>query len=179
MSGKTPRARRQGRVASAAVVRLAGDAIIATIEIAAPPERVFRALTDPSELRHWWGSPESYRVTDWQADVRVGGEWHCSGSGARGGSFSVHGKFLELDPPRRLAYTWNPSWIKAPETTVAYRFTALDQGVRTRVEVRHSGFAGATAAREDHRAGWPSVLSSLRDWSEADPLTNHPLSKEV
>ena len=31
------------------------DAIVAEIEVAAPPERVFAALIDPKQLMQWWG----------------------------------------------------------------------------------------------------------------------------
>jgi uncharacterized protein YndB with AHSA1/START domain len=51
-----------------------GDTILATIDVAIPPERVFRALTT-DEVERWWGSPDTYRVTDWAADLRVGGRW--------------------------------------------------------------------------------------------------------
>lgn len=49
------------------------DAIVQEIEIAASPERVFQALTDPEELKAWWGAEGVYRVTLWTADLRVGG----------------------------------------------------------------------------------------------------------
>lgn len=32
-----------------------GDAVIGEILIAAPPERIFEALTDPTQLMQWWG----------------------------------------------------------------------------------------------------------------------------
>jgi uncharacterized protein YndB with AHSA1/START domain len=31
------------------------DAIVTEVEIAAPPERLFTALTDPKQLVRWWG----------------------------------------------------------------------------------------------------------------------------
>jgi uncharacterized protein YndB with AHSA1/START domain len=34
-----------------------GGIILAEVEIAAPPERVFRALTQSDEIVRWWGSP--------------------------------------------------------------------------------------------------------------------------
>ena len=48
------------------------DAIASEIQIAAPPERVFRALTDAGELQRWFGSPEC-PLKFWQMDARVGG----------------------------------------------------------------------------------------------------------
>ena len=39
-----------------------GGIILAEVEIAAPPERVFRALTQSDEIVRWWGSPDAYRT---------------------------------------------------------------------------------------------------------------------
>jgi uncharacterized protein YndB with AHSA1/START domain len=46
------------------------DAVISEIDIAAPPERVFRAITDPEEVRR--RSPE---LDFFEMDTRVGGRW--------------------------------------------------------------------------------------------------------
>jgi hypothetical protein len=44
--------------------------IIVTAEVAAPPERVFRALiTD--EVERWWSHPDFYRSTDRTTDLRA------------------------------------------------------------------------------------------------------------
>jgi len=34
------------------------DEIVSEIQIAAPPERVFKALTDAGELKQWFSSPD-------------------------------------------------------------------------------------------------------------------------
>ena len=54
------------------VADLTAGVILATVEIRAPIERVFRALTDPNELVRWWGSADTYRTEEWTADLRVG-----------------------------------------------------------------------------------------------------------
>jgi len=51
-----------------------GGTIIATADVAASPERVFRALTT-DEVERWWGHPDFYRQTRWRADLRVCGQW--------------------------------------------------------------------------------------------------------
>jgi hypothetical protein len=50
--------------------------IKAEIEIAASPERVFRALTDPTELAAWWGDSMMYRTYDWQMAYPVKSRYH-------------------------------------------------------------------------------------------------------
>ena len=44
-------------------------------DIAAKPEAVFKALTDPAELAQWWGAEGIYRTERWSVDLRQGGKW--------------------------------------------------------------------------------------------------------
>jgi len=43
----------------------------------------------------WWGSPDTYRTTEYTADVRPGGRWRAGGVGADGSAFSVEGEFRD------------------------------------------------------------------------------------
>jgi uncharacterized protein YndB with AHSA1/START domain len=54
------------------------DAVVAEVFIAAPPERVFQAITDPNQMPLWWGQQGLYRVTAWKADLRPGGKWQSA-----------------------------------------------------------------------------------------------------
>lgn len=145
-------------------VRIEGEVIVGEVEIAAGPEAVFRALTEPERLRSWWGSKETYRIEEWRSELRPGGAWESRGIDSTGGPFSVHGVFLAIEPPRRLVYTWNPSWAEGPETTVSYELVPTDHG--TLVRVRHDGFGSADAFRKSHLEGWPAVLGWLRTHAE-------------
>ena len=49
------------------------DAVSQEIEIAAPPERIFPALTDPKQLFAWWGKEPSVELQEFQMDARGGG----------------------------------------------------------------------------------------------------------
>jgi len=133
--------------------------LLATIDIAAPPERVFRAVTS-EELPLWWGSDDLYRTTEWSGDVRPGGSWRTAGVGRDGKPFSVHGEFLEVDPPHRLVQTWLYDWDPAANvTTITWRFEPIPGG--TRVLVRHEGFGSAHEACANHASGWEHVLGWL------------------
>jgi uncharacterized protein YndB with AHSA1/START domain len=55
------------------------DTIEAEIFVAAPPERVFQALTDPSQMPRWWGQEGMYRITECKTDLRPGGKWSSVG----------------------------------------------------------------------------------------------------
>lgn len=145
-----------------AVADVKGGSIVATVEIAATPERVFRALMSP-EVARWWGAEGLYRVTGWTADLRVGGAWVASGKDTDGKEFQVKGKILELDPPHRVVKTWSYDWDGGgEETTLTYQLEPIKAG--TRVKVLHTGFGDRKAACEDHAKGWERVLGWLGDY---------------
>ena len=120
------------------------DAVRAAIEIAAPPERVFEALTDPAQLAAWWGSEETHRAHDWQADVQPGGRWEARTTDAAGREGTLGGEYRVVDPPRVLEHTWEASWDEAP-TIVRFELAPARVGgvSGTRVTVTHTSFEGA------------------------------------
>ena len=71
--------------------------MVGEIFIAAPPERVFQAITDPKQAPLWWGQKGMYRITEWKGDVRPGGKWSSAGIGDDGTKFRVDGEYLEVD----------------------------------------------------------------------------------
>lgn len=141
-----------------AVADLGRGAIVASVEIAVVPERVFRALSS-EEIVRWWGSPEAYRTTRWTGEVRVGGAWRAEGTAIDGDAFRVEGTYLEVDPPRRLVQTWRPSWGDRGETTLTYELEPIAGG--TRLRVRHEGFVPHSEACAGHAQGWERVLGWL------------------
>src|SRR5262249_36528436 len=137
----------QRKRAARAVADLEQGVVLARVDIAVPPERVFRALTT-EELTKWWGADEMYRTTKFSIDLRPGGRGRTEGKGADGSAFHVEGEVLEVDPPHRLVQTWKPSWEEGAPTTITYALEATPTG--TKVTVRHSGFAGRAQSCEGH-----------------------------
>lgn len=144
------------------VADVTAGVIHASVEIAAPPERVFRALTDGDEVVRWWGSPDTYRIDEFKADLRVGGRWYSRGHAVDGKPFQTEGEFLEVDPPRVLSQTWNPDWAPGLKTTLTYRLDPIPGG--TRLTVRHEGFGAHREAFEGHTRGWERVLGFLNGY---------------
>jgi len=159
-----------------------GDIVVADIEIAAPPERVFRALVDPGELGAWWQRASVGLTTRWTLEARRGGAWRAEGRDDACGPWMLHGRVVTFDPPRALAYTWNeridPAYRESlpVETLVRYDLTATPAG--TRVTVTHSGFPVPSAIRDGYANGWPEVLdllaAHLDDLTRRDPTTRPP-----
>src|ERR1700688_4902590 len=81
------------------------DVVLAEIFIAAPPARVFEAITDRKQRAQWWGMKGLFRVTDSYSDLRSGGKWYEVGSTDDGRLFRLKGEYLEIDPPRLLVHT--------------------------------------------------------------------------
>jgi uncharacterized protein YndB with AHSA1/START domain len=142
----------------------AQDTVQAEVFISAPRERVFQAMTDPRQLAQWWGQTGMYRITDCQADLRVGGMWRSAGVGSDGKPFHVEGKYREIEPPRLLVYTWRPSYSDLPETLVRLELDSEAKG--TRVRLLHSGFAGVPDAARNHANGWIRVLGWMQGFVE-------------
>ena len=153
------------------------DVVLAEIFIAAPPERVFQAITDPAQMPQWWGQQGLYRITQWSNDLRPGGKWSSTGVGADGTKFRVDGEYLEVDPPRRLVHTWNPSY-GGPQGTVVYWDLQPQSvhglhpsgpkraGTGTLVKLRHEGFGGVPQAALSHGEGWKRVFGWLAAFVE-------------
>jgi uncharacterized protein YndB with AHSA1/START domain len=151
--------------------------VVVEIFVAAPPARVFEAITDPKQTRQWWGRTGLYRLTETRADVRVGGKWFSGGVYENGQAFQVTGEYLEVDRPRLLVHTWIPSYNDIGTTVVRWELEPRDvhglQGNRparvgtgTLVRIRHSGFRGNVESAKGHGEGWKRVLGWMQAFVE-------------
>jgi len=146
------------------------DSIISEIDIAAPPGRVFQALTDAGELKRWFTSPEC-PVKSWQMDARLGGRYSYetqAGSVVVNGTrqFKCHGEILEMDPPRLLVYSWIANWHNDASHRTRVRWELTPKANGTHVKVTHSGLASEAVARKDYIGGWPGVVEMLKKFAE-------------
>lgn len=147
-----------------ALADLAAGTIVATVDICASRERVFRALTS-AEVTLWWGHAGSHQTIAWSADLKVGGRWRADVRRADGSTSFVSGIYTLIQRPSRLEFSWIPAWDGSPATTVSYKLEEQDGG--TRLTVIHAGFAGLPeTCRTGHAQGWARVLRWLRDYVE-------------
>ena len=73
--------------------------------IAASPERVFAAWTQPEHLRAWWG-PAGVSCPEAEVDLRVGGRYRIANQMSNGAVVWIAGVFERVDEPARLVYSW-------------------------------------------------------------------------
>jgi uncharacterized protein YndB with AHSA1/START domain len=141
------------------------DAIISEIDIAAPPERVFKAISDAAEIRR--RAPE---LSLYEMETRVGGKWRLEMRAPRShhGVRVIHhgGEILELDPPRLLVYSWTANFHTDPEKRSIVRWELTPTKSGTHVKVTHSGLTSEPQARKEYAGGWPGVIEMLKKFVE-------------
>jgi uncharacterized protein YndB with AHSA1/START domain len=147
-----------GQSRARAAADLAEGCILASVEVGAPPERVFRALAS-NEVVSWWVRPGVFDTRKWDGDVRPGGRWQASGIGG-GKPYALEGEFLEVDPARRLVHSWHGVGAPGAPTTVTYVLEPFDGG--TRVTLRHSGFTSREVCANTC-IGWETSFERLAE----------------
>lgn len=117
--------------------------------IAARPEVVFSYLTDPVRYVQWMG-------TDAELDARPGGVYRVS---VPQGQVAA-GKFVEVDPPRRIVFTWGWEGDGAvPPGSTRVEITLEADGAGTLVRLVHSGLPDDAVGL--HRQGWDRYADRL------------------
>jgi len=125
-------------------------ALEVSIHIAAEPETVFPYFTDPGRYVQWMG-------TSARLDPVAGGEYCVH---MRDG-VETAGVFVEVDPPRRLVFTWGWTTNKAvPPGSTRVVVTLEPEADGTRVVLRHHGLPDEQE-RTHHSAGWEMYLGRL------------------
>jgi uncharacterized protein YndB with AHSA1/START domain len=96
-----------------------------------------------------------------EVDLRVGGAFRIRMQAPDGPAHTVMGVYQEIDPPKRLVYSWNWEENEAHaggETQVTIEFE--EKGQETEVTLTHSGF-GAEEPRDSHEGGWTQILARM------------------
>ena len=131
--------------------------VVREVQIAASPETVWEFLVDAEKITRWKGE----RVEEF--DPRPGGPFRIEIIPGH----TASGEFVELDPPRRLVYTWG--WESKPgsderhavppgSSTIEVELVRIGNG--TRLRFTHRDLPSAAEA-ESHAQGWDHYLERL------------------
>ena len=118
----------------------------------ARPDKVFRAWTDPASISAWLTKGEYA-----SADVRPGGLFYLEMRGME--KINPHyGRYLRVDAPRALEFTWVSEWTQGKESVVLIEL--VEQEGKTELTLTHDGLPTEEMA-ESHRGGWTGFLDEL------------------
>jgi uncharacterized protein YndB with AHSA1/START domain len=124
------------------------------VAIAASPETVWEFLVDPAKATRWMGETASF-------DARPGGEYRV---GVIPGH-TARGEFVELDPPRRLVFTWGwepgadgPNPVPPGSSTIEIEL--VPEGEGTLLRFAHRDLPSQETA-DSHAHGWDHYLARL------------------
>jgi uncharacterized protein YndB with AHSA1/START domain len=124
----------------------------------APAERVFDAWTSEEVMRRWWQAEIGWETSEAEVDLRVGGAVRVTmHDPEKDVDYAGGGRYTEIEPPRRLAFTW--IWDgDTRRTLIEIDFEEADGA--TTVRFTHSGLWDEAAVRS-HEGGWGRILDNL------------------
>jgi uncharacterized protein YndB with AHSA1/START domain len=124
------------------------------LRVEAPAETVFEFFTDPEKVARWLGRGATL-------DPRPGGVFSVNNVG----DYYVAGEFVEVEPPRRVVFTWGYSALPGepvnplPPGSSTVEVELVPDGDATVVRLAHRAPAGMAPL---HEAGWDNYLPRLR-----------------
>ncbi len=128
--------------------------------IMAPVERVFAAWLELATMARWLSPTGHARA---EVDGTVGGTFRIvmldpdGVLGPPGASIEHTGRYLEIRPPSRLAFTWASPFTGPQPSKVTIELEPV--GGATRLTLRHEQLPAH--AVESHGGGWGSMLYNL------------------
>ena len=126
----------------------------------ATPDVVFDEWVDVDALREWM-CPRPARTTAIALDATVGGSFRFEVTD-RGTDLIISGRYLELDRPRRLRFTWSCTAWADPDVESVVTVTLDGHGDRqTLMTITHVLLPPDQVA--DHEGGWGTIAVQLSD----------------
>ena len=118
--------------------------VVVEREIPFPPEKIWRALTQPHLIEEWLMKNDFKPVVDQRFNLR--GDWGA-----------VDCKVLEVEPNKTLSYTWEAIGL---ESVVTWTLTPTSAGTHLRME--QSGFRpDQQQFYQGAKYGWQKMIAAL------------------
>jgi uncharacterized protein YndB with AHSA1/START domain len=130
--------------------------------LAHPPEKVWRAITEPAELSQW------YPATATKLELRVGGAMVFDyGEGTVSDAVVT-----ELDPPHVFAFRETPPEVMVRERASTIRFELHPDGAGCLL--LFTQFFHDRPAAASYATGWRCCLHMLETMLDGNPIIPHP-----
>ena len=140
------------------------EPVIVEGRFAVPATRVFKAWSDPDEMRLWFGSRATPPLSV-QIDFRVGGSWRFTFAGGHDYTDTLCGEYTAIESDRLLIFSWqhhrtrsDGSVVSSNPSRVTVTFEADQDGSVVRLVhesiAQESGRLGVTE-------GWSASFTKL------------------
>jgi len=152
------------------------EGLVITRTFDAPRERVWKAWTEPEEVKEWWG-PKGFTSPSTRIDFRVGGSYLFSMRSPEGEDYWSTGVYREIDPLNRIVVT--DSFADENGNVVPASYYGMDEGWpletlatltfeekdgKTRLTIMSSGISNISGVdRDNMEQGWRESLDKLAD----------------
>ena len=118
--------------------------VVVEREMPFPPDKIWRALTQPHLIEEWLMKNDFKPVADHRFNLRA--DWGA-----------VDCQVLAIEPNKTLSYTWGAYDLKS---TVTWTLTPTSTGTHLRME--QSGFRpDQQQAYQGAKGGWPRFFANL------------------
>ncbi len=136
---------------------MSGMKIVKTLFLKAPPEHVWKFLTEADRMAEWF-----HRGAN---DLAEGGDYILqTNSYGKEGEKLCWGKVLEMKKPERLVHTFTHGMLQGVETTCTWTLEKVMGG--TILTLVHDGWdkveEGAFGMAANHDSGWDEHFARLR-----------------
>ena len=120
---------------------------------------MYEFFTDPERLAKWWG-PRGFSIPSLDFAPRVSATYRIEMQPPDGDSFHLKGRFHDVDPPSRLAFSfnWDPADPDDVETLAELSFRAIDDSTEL---VLTQGAFKTDERLALHRDGWAESFEKL------------------
>lgn len=147
--------------------------LVITRVLDAPREQVWKAWTDPEQVKKWWG-PKGFTAPSIKSDLRVDGTYLYCMRSPDGQEYWSTGTYREIVPMERIVVTDSfadeeGNVVPAShygmsdfplETQLTVTFEDHDGG--TKLTIRHAGMPAGEMGQQAE-AGWNQSLDKLAD----------------
>jgi uncharacterized protein YndB with AHSA1/START domain len=137
------------------------DPVIKEILLNAPVEKVWKAITDREEMKHWY-----FELSGFKPEVGFMFRFE----GCKDDRVFVHlCRITEVIPLRKLSYSWQYEGLQGLTTVTFELFT---EGNKTRLKLTHEGIENLASGGPDYDKsnfveGWNHIIgTSLPKWVE-------------
>jgi|SRR6516162_4229176 len=140
------------------------EAIVIDRTLNAPVARVWEALNDVDQIRHWYFDLKEFKPkAGFEFEFVVEHEGH---------NYHHLCRVTEVIPQRKLAYTWR---YKGERGDSLVTFELFAEGEKTRLKLTHAGietFPKTPAyARKNFEAGWTGIATELENFLQGKNLS--------